>query len=207
MKQMRILRISILVLISVTFPLGMVFGAESISIDSHGQPLGKVLQRTSQESGIQFQVPDKFKEIQLNKKVQASNWRDAVRKLLDNFNLVELYGERGKLRKVFLLGVQDPEQNLISASTSLQPLKKRPMRVTEISLSKAQLRELAKGPFRSPLPDHLYYDPQIKKFLKLHNIAGTGDFKNTQKAMRVRVEARRQLKLLHKEGLISAKKN
>jgi hypothetical protein len=79
--------------------------------------------------------------------------------------------------------------------------KKRPLEASEIWLNTEQLQELAKGPFRDPLPNYFYHDPGLNEFLALHEISSPDQMDNIQKAIRVRVEARRQLKILHKDKL------
>lgn len=171
-------------------------GKEPISIDGRHKTLEETLQEVSEASGIQFQIPDSLKEFQIKKDIQGSDWNDAVRKILENFNLVEVNVEGGKLKKVFILGIKNRGSDFQTVNGRPSIDTKRPLEVSKIFLSMDQLRRLAKGPFRSPIPNHLYHEPQLKEFLALHAIGNPEDLDNIQKAMRVRVEARRQLKLL-----------
>lgn len=66
---------------------------------------------------------------------------------------------------------------------------------SDIVLSKAQLLVLAQGPYRSPLPTHLFDERKYRKFLARHGIESLEDLKVIVKAKSVRRAARNQLKV------------
>jgi hypothetical protein len=167
------------------------------SIKVINEPLASVLGKISQSSGIQFKVSDGLTEELITTKIQESNWDAVVLKLLGNFNLVEVRNDKGRLIKVHVLGLKNKETMVKAANETIQPIK-RPLKKSEIVLNGDQLRELAQGPFRSPLPAHMLHDTELRNFLSLHGISSDEEMANIQKAMRVRVAARRQLKMLQK---------
>ena len=73
-----------------------------------------------------------------------------------------------------------------------------PSIVPDIVLSKAQLRVLAKGPYSSPLPAHLFEEPKYREFLAKHGIESLEELKVIAKAKAVRRAARQQLRVLRK---------
>ncbi len=177
------------------FLLGNTGAEQPRSIKAINEPLSNVLQKITKSSGIQFKVSDALIDERVSAKIQEANWDAVVLKLLDNFNLVEVRDGKGSLIKVHVLGLKNQEF-VVNATNELIRPKKRPLKKSEIFLNTNQLRELAKGPFRSPLPAHMLHDTELRNFLSLHGISSDEEMANVQKAMRVRVAARRQLKML-----------
>jgi len=75
---------------------------------------------------------------------------------------------------------------------------KNPSNASNIFLSKAQLQVLAKGPYSSPLPAHLFSEPNYREFLVRHGIESLEELKVIAKAKAVRRAARQQLRVLRK---------
>ncbi|NIP99163.1 MAG: hypothetical protein GWM98_01145, partial [Nitrospinaceae bacterium] len=71
---------------------------------------------------------------------------------------------------------------------------------SRVDLSETQLRELAKGPYRSPLPSNLLKNSKIRQFLAQFRVNSEEDLQDIRKAMRVRREARKRLRLLIRES-------
>jgi type II secretory pathway component GspD/PulD (secretin) len=180
------------------FLLGTAGAEKSRSIKVINEPLPNVLQKITKSSGIHFKVSDALMEEKVSAKIQESDWDEVVLKLLNNFNMVELRDGKGYLIKVHVLGLKNKEFAVKTANEAIQ-FKKRPLKKSEIWLNVNQLRELAKGPFRSPLPAHMLHDTELRNFLSLHGITSDEEMNNIQRAMRVRVAARRQLKMLQKK--------
>ena len=168
------------------------------SIKIINEPLPNVLQKVTNLSGIHFKVSDTLIGETITAKIHDSSWDAVVLKLLDSFNLVELRDGNGKLIKVHVLGWKSREF-AAKVDKETVSIKKRPLKKSEISLASEQLQELAQGPFRSPLPAYMLHDFGLKDFLSLHGISSDEDMKNIPKAMRVRVAARRQLKMLQEK--------
>jgi hypothetical protein len=76
--------------------------------------------------------------------------------------------------------------------------RKNPLVAPDIVLSPAQLREIAKGPYRSPLPAHLFEGSQYREFLARHGIESIEDLKVISKAQAIRRAAHKQLRALRK---------
>lgn len=182
----------------ILFLLGNAGAEKSRSIKVINEPLPNVLQKITKTSGIQFKVSDALMGKKISAKIQEANWDAVVLKLLDNFNLVEVKDGKGKLITVHVLGMKNQEFVVKATNEAIQP-KKRPLNKSEIVLNSDQLRELARGPFRSSIPFHILHDTELRNFLSLQGISSEEEMNNIQKAMRVRVAARRQLKMLHEK--------
>lgn len=182
------------------------------------EPLPNALQKITKSSGIQFKVADGLIEERISGEVEESNWDEVVRKLLDNFNLVEIMDGKGNLVKVHVISLNNygivtkmdngasqlnhrPSKKaeiVTKVGNEASQFKKQPLKKPEIALSVDQLRELTQGQFRSPLPAHLYDDMELRKFLSQNGISSAEDMNNIQKARRVRIAARRQLIILQR---------
>jgi hypothetical protein len=182
----------------VLFLFGNAEAEKPKSIKIINEPLSNVLQKITKSSGIDFQVADALMGELISAKIQESNWDAVVLRLLDNFNLVELKDGKGHLQKVHVLSLKNQEIVVKSTNEVIQ-FKKRPSNKAEIWLNADQLHELAKGPFSSPLPAHMFNDTELRNFLSLHGISSDKEMNNIKKSMRVRIEARRQLKMLQKK--------
>lgn len=175
-----------------------VSGAEEVSIYARDEPLPKVLLRLEKVSGIRFIVSDSLLEENISVDIRGTSWTEAAHRLLDGFNLVELADGENNLIKVFLLSRKtgyvakgEPPPNRAT---------QRPLIKSDIVLTAAQLRALSKGPFRSPLPAEFYHNPDYRDILARYGIESGKDMEDVTKAMRVRAEARRQLRILRKNS-------
>ncbi len=172
--------------------------AEGASIKARDEPLTKVLLRLEKASGIRFIISDSLLEENISANIQGSGWTEVAQRLLDGFNIVGLTDGDNKLIKVFLLS---RKTGYVAIAEPVPTRKiKRPLKKSEIVLTVAQLRKLVKGPFRSPLPVEFFNDPGYRGILSRYGIESRKDMESVTKAMRVRAEARRQLRILNKKS-------
>ncbi len=165
-------------------------------------PLEQVLPRATQESGVQFAVPDAMLQEEVPVRESGPEQSLELDLVLDEFSRVELYGDDSELQGVILLdhnrGGQSP-----SPTRSLNPprpsaIQKPAARPASPSLpttqlSKEQLQKLVRGPYRSPLPDELWDDPEYQEFLIGQGITSREEMKDRNKAKNLRKTVRRLL--------------
>ena len=170
-----------------------------------GMPLAELLQRIEAETGIRFEFPEKMAEELMTAHVEAANWGDALDELLQDKNSIKLWDARKRVTSIRLLGTRNWEPG--SASQPATLARTAPGNTagstnkagSNITLTKEQLGQISKGPYRSPLPESLYRNLALRPFLEKNGIASEDDLKDTRKAMRVRREARKQLRILRKQ--------
>ena len=183
---------------------------DGVSIRVQQIPLSDLLRSIESESGIRFQINEALLNNSVNADIQADTWTEAVLDLLKDVNRIELWLDDDHLASVRLLGnkespsVTSPSANL-DFSNSNQTFNApsnssgNSLSVDQITLSKEQLQVLSKGPYRSPLPESLYHEAAYRGFLGKYGINSQEDLQDRRKAMRVRREARKQLRLLRKQ--------
>ncbi|MFQ5444871.1 MAG: hypothetical protein ACE5EK_09670 [Nitrospinales bacterium] len=171
--------------------------AKPVTLRAQNELLADVLHKIQAESGIRFKLSSSLEGERISGKVQGQNWPEAVKQFLEGYSLVEIRDDRGKLTEVFLLG-KNTEGGFKESEKVAGSIRKLPMSKEEMLLSKNQLRELAKGPFRSPIPAHFSHDAGYREFFAWYETQSPGDLNDVLHAMRIRVEARRQLKILQK---------
>lgn len=182
-----------------TLIVSVSFGDE-VSINAQNEPIKEVLLRLEKNSGIRFMVTSSLGQERITASIRAATWSEISRQLLEGYNLVTLADDQNNLTKVVLLG---RKSGFVAMQTPLTRTILRPMDQTEIVLKVDQLRELAKGPFRSPLPVAFFHNPDYRDILAQYGIESKKDMTDVRKAMRVRVEVRRQLTILQKDKLVN----
>ncbi len=169
--------------------------AGPVTIQAQNEFLASTLERVQAESGIRFKLSPSLAEERITGNIQADDWQNAVRRFLDRYNRLEVIDDSGWLTKVFLLGVKT-RVTTVAAGFNPEKSMTQPMTRQEIILSQDQLLEIAEGPIRKPIPERFYHQPEYHGLLSGQDITSKDKLTNTSKAMRVRIEARRQLKLL-----------
>ena len=170
-------------------------------------PLGQVLPRATQESGIQFQVPDPMLKEEVPVSESGPNRNLNLEPLLDEFSRIELYGDNSELKKVILLNRNTSAQSQAPTATTRKPVKPTsrirpaqkpvtrpvPQLLPTTQLSSEQLQTLIRGAYRSPLPEKLWDDPEYREFLVGQGITSQEEMKDRNKAKNVRKTVRRLL--------------
>ncbi|MFQ5671601.1 MAG: hypothetical protein ACE5G9_00770 [Nitrospinales bacterium] len=176
---------------------------KGVTIDVTERSLKDVLRRIQNDSGILFAVRDELGDITITARISAVDWTSAVKKLLEDFNKVELW-DRGRLRRVWLLGGGDSVGRSIQKTAKVldeadQEHKKKKIirgRKYKIFLSEEELGEITKFPSIEPLPDYLIHDSRYRKFLRQFGLESLDDLKDMSNTLTVHLEVRRQLREL-----------
>ena len=196
---------------------GVATTTDGVSIRVKQIPLRDLLRSIESESGIRFQINESLLKDSVTADIQADTWTEAVLDLLEDINRIELWQDDDHLASVRLLGNKEwasvtgsatnsPTSNAGSTANSQSSSSANSgLTGNQITLSKEQLQILSKGPYRSPLPENLYHEAAYRQFLGKYGINTQEDLKDRRKAMRVRREARKQLRLIRKQE--KAKKN
>lgn len=173
---------------------------QGIIIRVRNTALGEVLNAIESRTGIHFRVAPELLQDIVTTKLNVPDWKTGVEKLLDNYNWVGLWSSRFESTQIHILARKEYAAGTLSLEKPM-PVAPQPAAASSSGLTQKQLQELAKGPFRSPLPPHLFHDPSYKPFLKQYGIASLQDMKDTRKAMRVRVKARKRLQQIQEDIL------
>jgi len=182
------------------------FAASQTENSTQYAPLGQVLPRATQESGVQFQAPEPI----LKEKVPVRagpNRKLNLEPMLDEFSRIELFGDDSELKKVILMnrntgaqsqapavGPYAPAQKPANAPGYQKPATRSvPQPLPTTKLSQEQLQTLIRGAYRSPLPENLWDDPAYREFLAEQGITSKEQMKDRNKAKNVRKTVRRLL--------------
>jgi hypothetical protein len=191
---------------------GVATTSDGVSIRVKQIPLRDLLRSIESESGIRFQINESLFKDSVTADIQADTWTEAVLDLLEDINRIELWQDDDHLASVRLLGNKEwasvtssTSNSSSTANTQSNSSANSGSTGNQITLSKEQLQILSKGPYRSPLPENLYHEAAYREFLGKYGINAQEDLKDRRKAMRVRREARKQLRLIRKQE--KAKKN
>ena len=173
-------------------------------------PLGQVLPRATQESGVQFQAPDPVLREEVPVRESGPNRNLNLEPVLDEFSRIELFGNDSELQKVIILNrntggqsqapvtTTPPRRKRVKPSAASTSKSKRtpknvPRSLPTTNLSKDQLQELIRGAYRSALPEKLWDDPEYQEFLMGQGIASREEMNDRNKAKNVRKTVRRLL--------------
>ena len=171
-------------------------------------PLGQVLPRATQESGVQFEAPDPLLMEEVPVRESGTEQNLNLEPVLDEFSRIELFGDDSELKKVIILNrnTGEPSQAPTGKALSTQPARSArsapiQRRVSPAAskslpttkLTQAQLQTLIRGAYRSPLPENLWDDPEYQEFLIGQGITSREEMKDRNKAKNVRKTVRRLL--------------
>jgi hypothetical protein len=216
---------------------GQLFNNKTIQKSVKGKPitlkwqdkaLGEILKEIESSSGIKFKASAKVKSESITTEISASNWSDAVRKLLKGYSIMEVTNRKGELVKV-----------LIMADTGDDPLKsdrtgrrgrnidrenskgynRTPGRLDADNLSRmkkklklsrsvskalySKLKKIESWPNEKALPSSMNRDSDLKDFLSLNGIGTADDLKDTSKITRLKRAARKQMLIMKKRARAS----
>ena len=196
-------------------PSGPVFRAPNSSPPPEDSPtryvpLGQVLPRATQETGVEFQALDPLLMEEVPASESGPNRELNMEPVLDEFSRIELFGDDSKLRKVIILNRNTGSQSQAptvtptpsgnpkkrvsrSVSTPKPTARSATIPLPETNLSKKQLQTLIRGAYRSPLPEKLWDDPEYQEFLMSQGITSREEMKDRNKAKNVRKTVRRML--------------
>lgn len=185
----------------------------TIHIHSESTPLSEVLKTISQATGIRFHISTEARNNLITRKIEAPDWKTALRRLLDAYDRLELWDPDLAASEVHILSgtgngtPQEPPRENRQASRApsnqtsqtdrrFAPSTPRPTGQPSPSLNREQLMLLSKGKLRDPFPASAFQDPDIRFFLQQFQVTpnSRGDA-----FLRARIKARRLLKDSQKE--------
>ncbi|GJL78906.1 MAG: hypothetical protein NPINA01_18950 [Nitrospinaceae bacterium] len=180
-------------------------GEYGVIVKANDIPLADLIQEIQNQSGIEFKVTLEMKNEPFSVNLEASSWTEAVLEIIEDFNHLQVWDKHKRLTEIHLLSLTDPEGSLDSLQGKFSEAQKQGnanpapgAEVGEIFLNETQLARIGMSPYRSPISPKLLDDPQIRMFLEKYGIKASEDLKNSNKAMKVRKVARRQLQELRK---------
>ena len=172
-------------------------------------PLGQVLPRATQETGVQFHASEPILKEQVPVSESGPKRNLDLELALEGFSRIELYGDDSELKKVILMNRNEGASSQAPTVTAnprqsrkkpgaRSPAQKRVTRPTSqtlpnTKLSQAQLQALIRGAYRSPLPEELWDSYEYQEFLMEQGISSREDMKDKNKTKNVRKTVRRLL--------------
>ncbi len=161
-------------------------------------PLREALPQISEQTGIQFQVPEELQGELIPLQEEETPGSYSMDWLKD-YSRIEIVDEQTGKRKIILMrsGASRPLE------ISKGPAPRQAFQANQAAqgeppptLSREKLLELVKGPYRSPLPMELYQDEEYRTFFSAWGVRSPRDLKNRIKAKKIRREARKLLNRL-----------
>ena len=168
-------------------------------------PLGQVLPRATQESGVQFDVPETIFQEQVPVKESGPDRNLDLGPVLDGFSRIELYEGDSELKKVILLNrnqggssqapvsAPPPALNRSALNKPRPSTRPVPHRLSTTNLSREQLQKLVRGSYRSPLAEELWDNPEYQEFLIGQGILSREEMTDRDKTKKLRRTIRRLL--------------
>ena len=137
--------------------------------------------RVIDETGIQFKAPAYMASLPFNTDIRADNWKDAIRKLLDDYSTVEVWTDKPETSRIWVL-----------LSTPYVPKSTETPRPTRVSYNPPPIVP-APIPYNpvppvvnlgsqnitiSMLPSHILFEPGVLTFFKSKGIQLPENVKN-----------------------------
>lgn len=163
---------------------------DRIALEFKNTYLQIALDEIHQKSGIAFKVPEEFKNRTVNISVSESNWIEAVKSVLRDYDIVELGGPELSTTQIWLVGAK---QGGHSEKASHSPKN------TVIP----RFKFLARFPPGMSLPPMLFEDPKIQAFLQENGIHSREGWKDFRRARQVREKARQHLEQLLSQNTLN----
>jgi len=152
-------------------------GSGSITIQFRDITLGNVLQSLADETGIQFQTPGYMASLPFSTDIRAENWKDAVRKLLNDYSTVEVWTDKPETSRVWVLS----SNPYVSKSTeSPRPTRvnyKAPQPATVLQPTQPVMSQNDQSISISMLPPHILMEPGVLSYLQSKGVELPQDIK------------------------------
>ncbi len=182
-------------------------GAHVWVVQADGAPLSEVLDRIAEKSGIRFHISGPLQAEPVRIEVQGESWTDLVLTLFEERDAVYLWAGPSRLKQVYMVASPQERESFFPAVARTSPQKKekrlqktyyvpKARRLSDSALSESQLKRLLKGKPHEPIPEELFRDRAILKFLNTHGMKSLKDRNNRKLVLKVRRYARRHLKQL-----------
>ena len=141
-------------------------------------PLREIIKTIENTSGTHFKVHGNLGEDRVSVDVLEKDWFSVINRLLDNYGTLFFWGDNGEIESIWVMRRgSENSGNLSPANDEIQPY---------------QLRQLLHVPAGSIIPDVLFRNPQIQKYLKENGIHKPEDWQNRHLAGKIRRQAERE---------------
>ncbi len=178
-----------------------------LQLDLSESNLCETLGYLSQESGIEFQCPDRLgNRVLFPRVIEESNWVSLTRILLEDYNTIEIWNKNGEMTKVYIVGDKDRNTTTTkSAGFKSTPNKKSKESVVEnliagddipgSNLTESQLFVLLQTSTYRPMPSNIFNSPEFRDVLRFSKIESPQDWLDLKKSRVVKQQVQRLLKL------------
>lgn len=171
--------------------------------------LADVLQQVANNTNIQFNVGSRLTLHRISVKIQGPNWNSVVETLLKDFSRVTVWNKKSNsMKEVLLLGKNNwaPPLEEFETTSFKNQTTGRKNRSQGLSISK--LKRLVRIPQGHSIPDNLFADLEIRRYLELKGVQSPEEWKQPKKVRIVRHMAKRELtRLLFEKQRKLANKN
>jgi len=190
--------------------------AKGVEVQVKDQMLSDALISLQQASGVKFGLAQHLTMEKITGSVFQPTWTKAIRAFLANYSTVEM-GEDPLIKVMILDKVgnhvignsktkSSPSVTVTTDSKSgmayrpVKRIKKKIWANEIIPFTQEQLQVLLGDSFRSAIPQEVYDDPIYRGLLKRHEISKPEDLGHLPKAMQVKFEAGKLLRVLKKRN-------
>ncbi len=175
---------------------------KNIVLKVKNTPLLKFTKEIEKRSGITFSVSEALEHDLLNLNAEEPDWTALILEVFKDYNQVHIWASSKNLKQVYLLDPYETSlpDNINEEPSSIEKVVKKYHNKNDIfkssGLSEKQLRKLAGGKHRSPIPLEMFNDPKIRIFLNKNGMNSLEDLSNLRLSMKVRRNARKALSFL-----------
>jgi len=173
-------------------PVNLEGSGNRVALEFKDTSLQMALEEVQQKSGIAFKVPDEFKNRSITISVSESNWMDAVKSVLKDYDIVTMGGPELSSTQVWLVGEKEGHQKVLKTHS---PARKNAL-IPRFKL-------LTRFPPGMTLPRVLFENPKIQAFLQENDIHSREDWKDFRKARLVREKAKQHLEQLLSQNTLN----
>ena len=200
-------------------PFGLILETkEGILIQAEDKGLATILHVVEEKSGIKINIAGHLNQDRLTVVVDQPDWPSAIRQLLSNYSIVELGGDPLLMVKVLdrvdsggSHGIQSTQKRLevssqpqaISKGFVYRPVKRIRKKIwakENIPYTSKELKIILEGKATSPLPEKLISNPAYTRLLAKYGVRKKEDLQNSSKALAIRSEAGKMLRVLQKRN-------
>lgn len=173
--------------------------------------LCETLSDLNEKSGIEFKCPDRLQDhVLLPRVLKESNWVSLIRVLLEDYNVIEIWNQKGEMTQVYLVGNKEWSAPIIQTTQSTGVVKTRSVKDNKTvaesiedgtpgsNLSKSQLFVLLQTSTYRPMPSHLFNSAEFQEVLSFAQIETPQDWLDLKKSKIVKEQVQKLLKLKKK---------
>ncbi len=164
--------------------------------------LCETLSDLNEKSGIEFKCPDRLQDhVLLPRVLKESNWVSLIRVLLEDYNVIEIWNQKGKMTQVYLVGNKGWSTTSTQNKESTGEIKTQSENdnikenLVGSNLTKSQLYVLLKTSTYRPVPGYIFDSPKFKEILSFAGIESRKDWLDLKKSQMIKQQVQKLLKL------------